>query len=380
MGSVKLTICVAISVIALRLAPRAEAAVSDIPVEVIEAYKNAYRAIQGYRYEYSCEASSPLGLEKAISLGYVRNPVARGEIIGKKDRLRQRHFRGWATPGEAESFDMAFDGMHLRQRPGDRFITDDVTRSVVMLFDKDDDLGGLRKHFFAAEPLDFCFFAVELPGISVETLNRAQFRVPEVFRDGNFASTTDVVEGQKCALLSSPSLKLWLDPSLGYAVRRREVYIENKLVFVVKADRIEPVAADVWIPRMITLESVGNPRNMYDGALEGVTTYINRVSISRFTLNPPMKDDDFVITPKAGEWVNDLSKKVVGASDGALGVSYLQPADPGRLDEVVAAAQSRRPSSNSNNFPPMYVLFLAFNGALVVALLVFVVSRRLRHP
>lgn len=196
---------------------------------------------------------------------------------------------------------------------------------------------------------DLCYFPNRYPwavGIGLSDPGEKQpgsitrvHDLPTLLRTGGFAVTQKdaVVDGAACLLAESPGVqKIWLDPALHYAVRRREVYQNGVTESVITCRQFKQVPdSETWLPASVSWTT-------YEG---GKVAQQLDLTLRRAEVNKPSHDALFQIDAKPGSLVidetlaSDGSKVSREAGTRTPSVSYTQPANPADLDAVVAKAK-----------------------------------------
>jgi hypothetical protein len=207
--------------------------------------------------------------------------------------------------------------------------------------------------YFVMTGIALPFFMKELPeGPQSEVLRllNGDGRVTET-RVERLAGGTDhfVVE-----LLSGDKKKhrFWLDPSMGHAVRRHEVWAASGALAVVmdNSDFVKLTGPELWLPRHCHAVWHSWPWIADKPSPEvGAVTDIQATQLERANV-PPEK---FVLRyDKPGTLISDA--RLPGAEKGRDGrIDYLVPSDPGNLEEAIRAAQEKH-----GYVPPRRALFV----------------------
>jgi hypothetical protein len=176
----------------------------------------------------------------------------------------------------------------------------------------------------------------------------------------------------------------YLDPERGYAVRRLEIHDEaGRLLTRSDCADFEQLSDWLlWMPRLCRVEeyTVAGTENKENSipAIFSSPLYVKRVQVNAFD-SQPWPDDRFQLnytTP--GVYVNDASFSDISAKDG---IFYQIPANPQRLDEVIAVRrafyQAWRSAEKISR--PLRVLFLVLNGVGLAGLGVYFFVRRRKN-
>lgn len=175
------------------------------------------------------------------------------------------------------------------------------------------------------------------------------------------------VDGWPCYVVQHPGVdRLWLDPAIGFAIRRREFYDEGGMIRLRRSatsfqeyDVIDPAGQHraIWLPTHVAVEY----RTDETQGGESLPMAREDVRVEKLSVND-VQDSDFLFTPPAGTLVYDrdtnTDRQIPGGRD--------------LLDENIAIARMRRQvSGKSASAEPavgrdIYVLAVAA-GALLLA-------------
>jgi hypothetical protein len=174
----------------------------------------------------------------------------------------------------------------------------------------------------------------------------------------------------------------YFDPERGYAVRRLEIRDQvDRLQTRCDCSEFEQLRGRlVWMPRLCRVEEYALAAATQDGYnlildVSPSPLYVTKIQVNAFDVEP-WPDDRFQLkntTP--GGYVNDASFPEMTGKDG---VFYQVPANPERLDEVVAVRrafyQAWRNAERRSR--PLRVLFLILNGVALVSIAAYFFVRR----
>lgn len=195
-----------------------------------------------------------------------------------------------------------------------------------------------------------------------EVVARAKYRVlPE----------TEEVDGKPCHVVYAPGYdRLWIDPELGCAPRKRELYFcpEQPYLFVreYQSDFVE--SGGVLVPTTLRRElfaPLTNPKEYWNKVYLEMTVRVSKVEINAVT------DEDFKAYLPPGTYVmDDVNNK-----------AYMMPGEKiDALNELVAAGRKYLLDEQ----PPMghtaslRILIIALNVLLLAVIALVVVRRRWR--
>jgi hypothetical protein len=181
---------------------------------------------------------------------------------------------------------------------------------------------------------------------SVDDPRQAAFnRIPEMFEVAKFTLTNDVVvDGAPCVLLEAPEYqRLWLDPKLGFAVRKREMLEGKGVAMSMQFSEFAELVPGVWLPHRIEQERIGT--SQLPESYVGKPIIRTTIRVTKIEANKPEHETYFKPKPKPGSFVNDARLKPIGsdgkpvATDKPVVIGYIQPASDEDLDEVIRAAE-----------------------------------------
>ncbi len=135
-------------------------------------------------------------------------------------------------------------------------------------------------------------------------------------------------------MLNGPD-KVWLDPKLGYAVRKREtLYSPGVPAEIRRCMDFEEGPPGFWLPRTIWWERCGPPKAPAPYAGKPLARYV--YTVSSLTVND-VPDALFELKIEPGWQVVDTSR--LPPIDGvAQPIHYTMPADESDVEEVIATA------------------------------------------
>lgn len=201
---------------------------------------------------------------------------------------------------------------------------------------------------FPVTYLDYIGYGLDDPCLADQGRDAQRDRLPEIMEVTPFTikGEREMVDGAACLLLESPGFqRLWLDPKLGYAARRREVLDGDQPLMDVQASDFAEVVSDVWMPRRVIARTMGWGRMPAEYLGKPLSQLA--MQVERFQANDPKLDDYFIPKPPPGSYVVnktiaplDADMKPMGKTSDT-GIMYIQPADSARLDEVVENARIR---------------------------------------
>jgi hypothetical protein len=173
----------------------------------------------------------------------------------------------------------------------------------------------------------------------------------------------------------------YFDPEWDYTLRRLEIR-DGAGRLLTRSDCAEFEQLDgqrLQTPRLCRVEEYAVPRAAEEqGSFLEVCpspVYIKKIQVHTFDVKP-WPDDRFQLKCLApGAYVNDASFPEIKGKDG---VFYQVPADPQRLDEVIALRRALYQGwrSAEKRSRPLRVLFLVLNGASLAGLGVYFLVRQ----
>jgi hypothetical protein len=212
---------------------------------------------------------------------------------------------------------------------------------------------------------------------------------------GGRVETVGPIQIEGCALvrvqltvhrLEENNSPLWrydfyLDPERGYAVRRLEIWDEGgRLLVRSNCTEFEQLSGRLlWMPRLCRVEeyTVAATQDKENSipAIFSSPLYVKLLRVNAFGAQP-WPDDRFQLkytTP--GAYVNDASFPETSGKDG---VFYQIPANPQRLDEVIAVRRAFYQAwrSAGKKSRPLRVLFLVLNSLGLAGVGIYFFVRR----
>jgi hypothetical protein len=167
--------------------------------------------------------------------------------------------------------------------------------------------------------------------------DRRSGRLSEVPLDDKFSVQRNLEEadGSSCVVLTGPQ-KVWLDPKLGFALRKREtVLIEPKVLSerTILRDFVE-LLPGFWLPKTIWWERCGPPQAPAQYRGKPLVRYV--YSVNSLSVND-VPDSLFRLEFEPGWTVQDST--LLPPKDGKRQVvEYTMPADRSQLDRTIKAA------------------------------------------
>jgi hypothetical protein len=173
----------------------------------------------------------------------------------------------------------------------------------------------------------------------------------------------------------------YLDPERGYSVRRLEIRDEaGHLLTCSDCTEFEQLSGRLlWLPRLCRVEEYTSERTQKDGrSIYEVFTsplYVRRIRVNAFDAQPWPHDRFQLKYVTPGIYVNDASFPEIKGKDG---IFYQIPANPQRLDEVIAVRRAFYQAwlSAEKKSRPLRVLFLVLNGVGLAGIAVYFFVRR----
>jgi hypothetical protein len=270
-----------------------------------------------------------------------------------------------------ESRTWYYDGHHLNEQlPGNLRTKGELPRPIFVVASAADPKRGV---------LPFPTF-LEYAGFGILDPNR---KLPDYNIPGMFHGVTPTVRKEQLEpgrreayIVEIPNkLKLWMDPDLGFAIRRRELFENEKLAMVIESSDFVQVATGLWLPKRIdrfpyllrgvAADSVGKP-SMKITQIASVLEANNASRMQTLQMEPPpgaaVVDRRFASGKEAGDRSGELS--------------YTQPAKSSDLDSVINEALSRSPERNRSKLWSFGMYFAGCTLAIVCVAGVFVATRK----
>jgi hypothetical protein len=172
--------------------------------------------------------------------------------------------------------------------------------------------------------------------------HRKAERLPDALADGyQVQPVMELVDGAPCVVAAHPTRgKVWLDPTLGYALRLREVRdgASGVLSWRVHNSDFAEVLPGLWLPKVCRREVCGPPLASAPYAGKPLLRYT--YTVTRLTVND-VPDALFTLDIEPGLRVMDAT--VLPPQDGENQlVTYIMPADPSMIDQAIQDALAKR--------------------------------------
>ncbi|HUY32817.1 MAG TPA: hypothetical protein VMV69_08550 [Pirellulales bacterium] len=172
----------------------------------------------------------------------------------------------------------------------------------------------------------------------------------------------DLVHGAWCHVLESPYDRIWVDPALQCAIRKREILDDGVVARYLMLELFEAFP-EVFVPRKVLRQMLG--RRSWPERYHGKVFLELRMDLLDISINQ-VTDDDFKVSIPAGCLVGDFRS----------GETYrIAREAEGEISELALESKKYLPSANAEWAP---LLFLVNAGA-VLMILVFVLWRRYRN-
>jgi len=248
---------------------------------------------------------------------------------------------------------LVYDGKHVWQhREATQLITNGVARNVYVILNPDSSPTGMVSNAL----LEKLLISFPVPSLPKDNAVRLENRLPDMLASGAYAISPilEEVSGHSCVLVKSMSQSIWLDPKLGFAVRRRVWrHRDGKPVYEIVANQFEEILPEIlWLPRTVLSRQYGITE-MAEGRYAGVPIHESVIEITNIEVNLPEHEMYFSLDVPPGNWVTDMvttpldsnGKEVALSRDKNTipSISYLQPADQADLDQVIQEARLKKP-------------------------------------
>lgn len=251
----------------------------------------------------------------------------------------------------------------------------------------------LQRGYLPRSVLDDQLFSFAIPGLPSTEEDRRKDRLPSLFDGGGFRllDRREAVDGVECLVAGNPDQgRLYFDPELAFALRKRQWYLGGQLIYGFVAGDFEKLAENLWFPRTLVYTQYG-PKS--DEQYSGKPLHREVVHVTKLELNNPEHLKYFTVNVPPGSWVTNetltpLDAKGQPASFPKLtsneipSVSYIQPADPKDLEKVVADARQDAGARSPELVGGFRGLLVWFTIGMVAAVTLAVAYRRLaaRRP
>ncbi len=283
-----------------------------------------------------------------------------------------------------------YDGRRLWQmEPGQRLETPNRSVEAFVIVDTN----RVASPFLPETLLDGLLFGFDMPRLSFDSQTRARNRLPDLLTaaGAGIASAEERVDGALCVVVDlADTQRLWLDPALGFAVRKRLWFLDKKEIYELTARDFEKLGDDLWLPHEAVYTQYGHAQAA-GGNYTGKPIYDRRLTVANWKLNDPADLGYLAVEIPAGsvvidqtiEPMDDSGRPIAHAKKGdnvVPSVSYTQPANARDLDRVVREAQEEagRAGRELRTQPANYFrsTLLWFNVGVLAVLVLTVVLRR----
>jgi hypothetical protein len=358
------------SVAGLSFAPasRAEDGPSPVPTlaEISTTLKARNGRIESMAVSHTIQAEALEDrhvLSKQMRLGYLENVSI--DFAFKKEKryikVVESEFVDPLIPGPDPvkgrirthgSIQSAFDGKVLRRKKLSQDMVDVRSPS----------LAGDDQHWFPQEYM--MNIGMALPNVfeAASDEQRKLFQLADLLASGKdiVGPRAEAVEGIPCWVVGIAHRQLfWLDPALGYAVRKIETFnAKNRLLAGRRRnfDFVE-VSPGIWLPKTCWFDWCGFEGVAAPYLGKPMVRYVSKVT--KLSIND-VPDSLFSLSIEPGQLVVDNS---YGNGAAVPAATYVMPADPSKLDDTIrlALGENRRLRSNWS-----VVLWLNLSFAMVL--------------
>lgn len=200
----------------------------------------------------------------------------------------------------------------------------------------------------------------------------------QLLADGEFTEspTASQCDGASCFLLTFQSARVWVDPSLGFAVRRREVLDPTTGVLLRRYSNFDFVTMPgaVSLPRTFVVELCGPALATEPYRGSPLVRYHNRVS--SLSINN-VRDELFTLSIDPGFTVFDWTVLPSAESPLDSAIAYKMPASKAHLNAVIDRAI--RDHQSSEYAAVFQKLLLIGNVAVVLLVAGWLLLKRIRR-
>jgi len=265
-------------------------------------------------------------------------PPAPGEKpqVGKAGEEKSRQAKSASPPGQIKlmkEYTRAFDGKVLRRMHKDG-------NFIELLGEPNYSSPEGDSGFFNYEYLTTAFDA--LPDTINPKKTHADRRFPDVLDTAPVKVRPDPepIDGANCVVLEiGPSFVVWVDPALGYAVRRWD-YRDPKSGYVLCRNALAEftqITPAFWFPRVASYTFFA-PLDAPE-AVKKVLAVTWTMRATELHAND-VPDSLFTLATPPGIQVVDHTNAVMGANNLPVAAVYTMPASPGELDAVIAKSRA----------------------------------------
>ena len=340
-----------------------------IPIEPEEAIETLVLDQEKVRWTFRSKAKSfhhiTKELQKKYPSRFTYDPSRENEPPSKRMSYQEILEHLPNAPVEEQESICLFDGAVVRTNNSGQTLADhDHVQRRCFNIQRPDQLRQ-RAAFLNPNYLDLMFYGITGIHIAKDRNYREQFRLPDLLAKGNWrvVAENELLDGAECLVIeSSETNKLWLDPKIGYAVRRWTKELPYKADYHYQNHR--HVVGVFYAPQSITSVNFGI-KPLPDEYL-GKVVVRHQLNLSRIEVNQPISTEEFQLIPPEGAWVFDTtgdspkgadSPNAIGMVDDAeQSVNYIQPANPADVPKAINESKARQgisnPAANSSPISP----------------------------
>jgi hypothetical protein len=371
------------------------AAADSLKPRSLDDIKNAYTAVdrelENYQYSYTFRSEALWNeLELTSKTNFVVIPEGKGLVFAAPDRMKLTYSErvpilkqnsADRPVYEEQSNSYSFDGVQLTHRPGGTLTSGGVARTTYRQLLPGEQSGPK----FDAQPLDRVFVAFRIPGVPQDDKLRRRNRLLDLMETEKVAfDGYEAMDGVDCVRLSWKSGRVWLDPTIGLAVRKRQYLYNGRVAKEVRASEHKRFTANLYLPLKLELIFFGDefsPVEFLERPVQKRTYFLSNLGVNR-----PTTDQTYQLEPaRPGEWVRDETRSptdkqgnpVAPGIPGNRGVAFIQPADAILIEAVAAEAAKRQgsPSGGFRRWGALHLAFVAFNIALIIGAAAVLIGR-----
>ncbi|HUY91553.1 MAG TPA: hypothetical protein VMV10_22625 [Pirellulales bacterium] len=242
--------------------------------------------------------------------------------------------------------------------------------------------------------LDLIGHGVRDPGLADDSPLWKRFHLPDAFDVAPFVilGKREEIDGAACVVVEAERfLKLWLDPNLGYAIRRQDVWVEGERRTEARHEDFVEVADGLYFPKTIVRDSLGGPN--FSARYRGKPVIRSEITLVTLEVNRGSHEADFEFNPEPGAKVTDARIPTVDAEGKPRErrvwphakevVGYIQPADKADLDKAIrqgqlSSALGKEPTDLRPSFARQYAVIGGIAALAAILVILLWRTRRLR--
>jgi hypothetical protein len=366
----------------------------DLRVGLRRAYEERQKQIRSVMVTYTMKTDNLIDM-KVLSKARVADYLVDEKLIEAYDGRRAYHkeynyHSVKLGPGTFPERELIFDGEKCFEKRPDTRISDPTSgkprreRTKVSRDDPDqvliDDIGTLKYRRFLS-------FYLSLAGCSyidptqpkIDAQNDSDNILLLMSRyEKNMKLSKESIDGSECVLVDFDGhQKIWFDPALDFAVRRRELFGEQGMLeSIIVMGEFKEVINKMHLPYQVVSYTIGD--NRFPAEHRGNKVLRRDLSIIALALNDPAIEKLFEPNIVGGAYVLDATNKPTNGSHEYI--IYRQPADKKDLKRVVTVAKEMAERSTENRYKSKAIIILVNVAMLFGFILVVIMKGKTQKP